>query len=792
MLSIYKYIILILSLFGLSSCVDTTLTHDKGMQDDCSDELPLEFIINMPQEFESRAYIDDYGNERFSNDDIIHILGIFNMEYRTEGGGTTQGVESRYGALRYNGRYWEPVAGSKLRWPAVSTSGTFKAYYISESNGILTGTTATETYSLSDLKETTDPLGAQSKENIVYGAAVELDFYHLCAKLTLTDLEQIPSDYFWFTSSKPNDPESLEPFEFNNAFKISLGEDEESHQPTLNFEFCQMIDTQYDEIFISSPCNINQEVNNDETVTKSAYVTYYLEPGYYDEFQLIYPGGENKTYAYLEYNYNKIPDNIEGSEITKTPPNLLANHPYTLSITKSPGIEIINPLKPDEWDESDNYLEVDVEEFLKAIYNETNYTHNGTQILEQTATGTRLLHNVTFKYFDYRNFEDKDFRPNNMEGSVFDGGYHYIQNLGSPLFRYNYGTIQNLGIKSVKATGISYESDNENDMSRHGSLCMWNQTNATIDNVRVSENVTLNIYVKCIDAGEETHNIGGVVGSNTGTISNISLSGNFNINVSGLSADNPDFSDGKDYPVNASVFIGGLIGQNAAQGSISDISALNGAQSPSFNIINTCKGPLGSYSLGGMCGESTGFINDIILSNINIDSSGSSGVTSYIGGITGQLSVSENTTASLSSCYVNGQVKAGVSNPSGSITSVSYIGGIAGSLLNVPVTNCNVGIRVIATQEAVANVLYATGGAFGRIRRSDDPNVIKDLNIAGNQLTAPNNPTDPEITVTNYVGTFAGLVPYGQSWEVDYSDNDIYLKPFYGITEIGGNLSSEP
>ncbi|MCH5241984.1 MAG: fimbrillin family protein [Muribaculaceae bacterium] len=790
MLSIYKYIILILSLIGLSSCMDSPLTNDERIPDTGSDELPLEFIINMPREFESRAYIDSYGNERFSEDDIIHILGIFNMEYRTEGGGTMQGIESRYGALRYNGRYWEPVAGSKLRWPAVSTSGTFTAYYISESNGILTGTTATETYSLSDLTETTDPLGAQSKENIVYGAAVELDFYHLCARLTLTDLEQIPSDYFWFTSSNPKNPESLESFEFNNAFKISLGEDEES-QPTLNFEFCQMNDPQYDKIFITSPYSMNQQVNQDGTVTESANVTYYLQPGYYDEFELIYPAGEKTTYSYLQYNYNNIPDNIEGSEITKTPPNLLANHPYTLSITKSPGIEIKNPPKPDEWDESNVYYDVDVEEFLKAIYNKTDYFYEETQILEKTATGTRLLHNVNFKNFDYRNFEDKDFRPNNNDGSVFDGGYHYIRDLGSPLFRYNYGTIQNLGIKSVNATGISYESDNENDdMSRHGSLCMWNRVNATIDNIRVSENVMLTIYVKCINAGEETHNIGGVVGSNTGTMSNVSLSGNFTINISGLSANTPDFSDGKNYPVNASVLIGGLVGQNAAQGSISEISALNGAPVLSFNIINTCKGPLGSYSLGGMCGESTGFINDIILSNINIDSSLSNGVTSYIGGITGQLSVSENTTASLSSCYVNGQVKAGISNPYGEISSGSYIGGISGTLFNVPVTNCNVGISVEATQEAGVNVLYATGGAFGRIRASD-PTVITDLNIAGNRLIAPNNPLDPEIKVTNYIGSFAGLVPLGQSWKADYSSNDISLKSFYGISEIGGNLSSE-
>lgn len=776
------YIVFMLPLFA--GCSDDLFLHS----DDLNGERPIEFDFLLPDISGTRAFADgDNVKRKFESGDMIHVLGTFNTEFFEEGSDTKKtGKEKRYGALRYNGKKWEAVAGSMLTWPTIATSGQFEAYYISGSDGVLTGDDPSETYLLSDITPASDPLKAVSDANIGYGRAVRLNFHHICAHLTLIDLEPMVAMNYFFHTDYPLDPETKKELPFNNAFKISLGKSEDPEtegQPTLNFEFCQKPDESFDDFVYISADAIETETTDESgkavVITKAGY---FLEPGYYETFSLHYPATKPNTYNYLKYDYKKIPDNVRDTDVPNTPPNLEAGKSYNLTITKSSGVEMINPPTAGGWDESDVYFKVNVEEFLKAVNSKKDYFYEDVQILQATADGVKLLHNVDFHNFRYSDLTD-NFRPNIDQGTVFDGNYHYIQNLASPLFRYNYGTIRNVGIKNIEINAVSYEKDNTNDdMSRHGALCMRNNINATISNVRIKD-VNMNIAVKSLvrvehPDGSETHNIGCVLGSNTGQVSGVALSGNFSLNVSGLDED--DFEKN----VNASVLIGGIVGQNAATGKIYDVSSYEGT--PSFTITNACIGPIGSYSVGGVVGESTGIITGVILSNMTIDGSKSKGVTSYMGGMAGQLTVSSDLTytAAISSCIAGGKITAGTTTPFGDITSGSYIGGIAGANKGVPVTDCRTTVSVYGSLNASENGIYATGGAFGRIREASK---IEDLIVYGAALVKP-KPSGP--AEMNYVGNFAGIIPKEQNWDTDYAEKNIIVRVFNGIENIGASLDS--
>lgn len=742
---------LLLALPFIAGCAEN-LYPDRG-PDSSGEELPIEFEFRMP--VTRGAEGTDNNKKTFAEGDVIHVLGTFNTEELQEDGKYRKGSTKRYGAYAYDGRKWvaeEP----KLGWPSVAVDGTFEAYYIGQSNGVLTDLTEIRPILLSDLtkekdKPYCDPMRAKTAD-VGYGHAVKMDFEHLCAYLTLVDLEPQVATSYWFYRKEES---------FNNAFRFGMEWDADKKPAGFIFEFCAVEDPDYkDLVYIASGVDTDFP---DGTVT---YAHYFLQPGRYDTFKLCYPAGVGDTYNYLEYDYNRIPPQVGGS--ANHEPELEAGTAYRLTVTKSPGITIDSPSSGEDWHDGPPYIKVDVEAFLKAVHDGTEYEEDGIKILEATAEGTRLLHNVDFGYFDYANFKDTGFVPNLMEDLVFDGDYHYITSLGSPLFRYNYGTIRNIGICDIQINAESYEYEygtetNNSDMSRHGSLCMWNRSNATIRNVRV-EKVTMNVTVRSAigegDDSSETHNIGGVLGSNTGSISEVALSGKFELNITG-----------KD--VNASVLIGGLVGQNAAEGTISDVSPLT--SDLSIDITNSCQSAFGAYSVGGVVGESSGFIEGVILSDVTIDGTESIGVTSYIGGIAGQLTTT--TSASIDACIVNGSVKAGTTQPYKSITSGSYIGGIAGADLDVSVLNCRTVVSVHGSDsELNDDVFYATGGAFGRIRSATTH--IENIIAYGSDLTGPQGGE------RQYIGNFAGIVYKGQTWENSFAQNNILIRSF-GFAPVG-------
>ena len=766
----FKYIrhtlSILLVLPFLAGCAENL--YPDRQPDSNGEELPIEFDFRMPTTRGTDGI--DENKKSFAEGDVIHVLGTFNTKELQEDGSRKEGSTKRYGAYEYKNRQWvaqEP----KLGWPSVAVNGTFEAYYIGQSNGVLTDLTEIQPVLLSDLtkekdKPHCDPLKAKS-DQVDYGHAVKMDFEHLCAYLTLIDLEPQVASAYWFYRK---DGELL-----NNAFKFGMEWDADKKPKAFIFDFCAVSnENEYDGlVYIAS--DVDTDFTNGKAVTQA---NYFLEPGRYETFLLCYPAEADKTYYnYLEYDYNRIPPQAGGTETENHEPQLEAGTAYRLTVTKSPGITINSPSSGEDWHDGPPYFDVDVEAFLHAIYNKTDYTYNETKILEATADGVKLLQNVDFNKKDYAEFDDTAFLPNVMEGTVFDGDYHYIQNLAWPLFRYNYGTIKNLGIHDIDISATSceykFEDDGNNvDKSRHGALCMWNRSHATINNVRVA-NVTLNVTVqskiKDGDDSSETHNIGGIVGSNTGNISEAALSGPFVIKV-----------DGDD--TNASVLIGGIAGQNAAEGTISGVKPLE--SDLSFLITNECQSQFGSYSIGGVVGESSGFIEGVILSDVIIDGTKSTGVTSYIGGIAGQLAVSTSSSASLASCIVEGSVTAGITAPYKALTSGSYIGGIAGADLDVSVLGCRtlVSVHGPGSELLREGVIYATGGAFGRIRSATT--LIENIIAYGSALDGPDDAAKKQ-----YVGSFSGIVPKGLTWE-NYANNNISIRPFPGYEPVGGALDS--
>ena len=805
-----KYILIYsILLFFLANC-DDEFSDNAGGKKYVNEEMLVDFNIQWPDDDDTRAFENGEAKTHFEDGDVIHVIGTFKTKALQSDGSYIYGLTSRYGALGYNGknRQWEALSGNELTWPSIATEGTFYAYYVNGVNGIITEYDKPEIQTLSSITAQSDPLMAPNTGYIIYGHAVNLKFNHLCAHLTLIDLMPNVAQNYFFTTDNIKDPETKDMLPFNNAFQLSLVKNEGFKPdgtptdslkglPSLKFEFIEQTDTVYkDLIYISGATKEEKyidEAGNEKVITKAGF---FLEPGLYETFKLLYPALAPSTYEYLTYNYNSIPDNYGDTDYDKIEPNLEAGTTYTLTITKSPGVTIEVPPPGDGWDDdTDPVTDIDVEEFLRAVNEGKEYVNKeGTKILESTAEGTKLLHNVDFNGFSYKDFSTLAFLPDVQQDMVFDGDYHYISNLGSPLFRNNYGTIKNIGLKGVVYEADSYEYtinddddevNNTQDRSRHGALCMWNRGAATISNVRVSDvSITINvIYNNTDDDGNEVHNIGGLVGSNTGKISEVALDGKFNIKVK------------SNYVQNAQVLIGGITGQNAGAGNIYDVSIENfvGSQQDKdfeINIINECKGAQGLYAIGGIVGSSSSTISGVVLSNITVDSTESEGEISYIGGMAGQLESTNESPASLRSCILSGTVKAGVTGPykveegqgnqGYTINGQSYIGGMVGIVSNVPVEGCRSTVNVIGADSQVQDVIYGTGGGFGRISSGSQ---FQNLIIYGSYLTVPTGSTG-----SNYGGNFTGIAPIGQTWESDYANKNIILHVFGELNNIGTNL----
>lgn len=743
---LFKYIssaILFSLLISFNSCKEDNIFEENNR------DRNSELLINFEFEIEDIATRGITNPKRsFEVGDVIHINGYF---YDKEG----NVIKESYNAYQYSASKTWTALSDALRWPNESYSGRFIAYHVPQSNFLLKSETETLVISLSELsgsedQSDKDPLKGDTGK-IQYGHNVNIKFYHACAYLQIEEVDAGLSDILLFTR-KGSDGKYLS--DFNNAFQLKLDSDN-----ILSLEFLQQKDSDFnEEVYISSKSESYPDGSG-----QKCFVGFFLPPGVYNSFILGYPTS-NSMEDYLTYN------KPVSSEISEN--NLKENGFYTFNIYQSLGVVIANESTPQTWDETTDPVEVDVEEFLWCVANGLALENSeGTKILEQTPSGTKLCCNVDFKYQEYTIFPpddkyhpDEDFEPNLDEAKTFDGNLHYIHNLASPLFRYNDGTITNLGIRYVKANLISYEENPGYDMSRLGIFCDWNRKE--INNIRLQDKIEINVSINS-SSSQETHNVGLITGSNSGSINQVEFAGDFEIILQ-------NHDNATSIPA---INVGGFIGQNIR--TLTSANQISG-KSSSIRIINRCKGVRGTYSIGGILGiNNGGNIENIVLGNFTIDSRNSEGIISNIGGVAGLM---ENTSGtSISGCTLVGDIYAGKCIPDGTLSAIVYTGGIVGEFYNAgSVTNCRSLVNVNGTEQSnyvSQGVTYGTGGVFGRIANSNSSaGELFDIIASGNTIDGP----------AISIGNFAGLVPPGETWEKNYASKMISVKQIV-TNNIGGN-----
>lgn len=751
--NIVIFLLAVCPLMGLWSCEDAF--SEKSL----SPDVPVEFSFDAPAGFASTRGVDGY-KKLFAVGDVIHLQAIFKIS-----DGTT---ETAYGAMRLNeSRKWEPLEGTELYWPFNAVTGTFKAYYVYGSNGPLYKGSFSPTFSLSDIRDDQDPLEAL-KEDVKYGNAVNMQFTHACTHLTLEKLDQNVTDYYWMVFGGEE--------KIKNAFQLSLDTNNE-----LKLEFVSTEDPDYNNTVYISRRSETMTAEEDGASKTYSKASFYLAPGIYNAFELR----TNNNFPYMSF-INSIP----GDEATgRQAGELQANHPYILNVEFAKGADYVTDTEYD-WDEESAPFQVDVTAFLQAVAEGKDYTakaDNGEDvpILKKINGSLVLMRNLDFNWF--KDYAQLNFKPDVSAGTVLEGNLHYIENIGHPVFRFNYGTIQNLGLKKFKSEVTAYEGTNQNDyandFSRIGGLCLWNRSTALIHNIRM-EDFSLTVNIKAEDAGTRTSNenfsIGMLCGDNYGTVSEVALKGDFSLEVRPL-GNTPEH----DYTyVDANLSIGGIIGNHS--GVAKDIEPRS---EQTMKIINTCKGRedygSGVFCIGGAIGQSTGNeVSRVVMRSVTIDARGSDGYQQYIGGLIGRLR-GEGAQYTVADCTVDGTLNCGTVSAFLTFNSpYIYMGGISGNIRGYEVRNCRAVCDLDASTTPSEGATYATGGVFGLIQ-SDA--VMKGNSAYGKILTGLQS--NGESNYTAHIGTFAGIARTAYSWDGLQSDGNT-ARSFTGIKPIGEFLES--
>ena len=753
---IYCLISLILSFLCLESCNDDILV-EGGMSS--YGTVPVEFSFEEPDDefgfgIATRG-VETY-KEMFQQGDVIHVTGLFES---AEGE-----TVSEYGAMRLNAaRKWEPIEGSTLYWPMEAVRGTFKAYYVINSDFLLGNNTSTEAIKLSDIKDGEDPLEAASK-TVAYGNAVNMKFTHACTYLTLDKLEANVSDYYWMVFPGTSD--------IKNAYQLTRKGGE------VKIEFISIPDPRENDLVYISSKAVSQIVNGQSY----SMASFYLAPDSPEP-------GVPSMYGYFDLRTNSnFPFMSFLNSLTQP---LLANHPYILNVENAKGANVVTNTEVD-WDEKTGGWKVNVPEFLRSVQNGREYSEYDefdNEVPITIISNGRLLlqRNLDFQNFNEYDYAKWGFYPDVDNTTIFDGNLHYIENIGHPIFRFNYGTIQNLGMRNFDSEVTLYEGSSENnyatDFSRVGGLCNWNRNSGIINNIRV-ENFILNVNIKAEDPvtngknSNENFNIGCICGENWNMVSEIALKGNINITAKAMD-DSGEYSY-----VDANVNIGGIVGNHTAY-------LMNVAPQTNENytvtITNTCQGRedwcSGVYCMGGAVGLSTGNqISNVMIQNVTINATESDGYQQYTGGLAGRL---RGNGYIVSDCTVQGSLTCGTVSSFSEVQNnpYSYMGGIAGNVRGYTVSNCSAICNVNAN---VANKGYgtcATGGAFGRILRDV---AISGCSAYGNELSGPQNTENP----VAYVGSFAGIANDEYTW-ISLRTAGNAVRSFTGFQEIGANINED-
>ena len=725
----------------------------------------VEFVVSTHGYPDTRG-VEDESKKEFEEGELLHIRAVYDC---SRNGNDV--VETQYGVLKYAGKgKWTPLDEEhSMHWPDDAVTATFHAYYLHGSTGVLSKNTM-EPKLLSSYSYGEDPLHGEALD-VSYGATVRLEMFHIFSHLTLTEMNNAVPSELWFAVPKSlrwtKELNEEEEPEFNNAFYLDFDETTKIMTPVFtSLPSALYKDKDGDDLSFVEGTTEQYDTEDGEVMTR---VSYFLQPRKYHCFSLLYARSHNEHSSYLSYTRNLVNVLIE----TTGKDALLPNGRYEFSILKSLGV-LVEQEPDDNWDDNDPIYIVNVEDFLKAAANGDDYWEEDQanhdrkiQILERTMNGTRLLENIDFHHEFYNDVFNDGYVPN--LSNTFDGNYHYIHNLGSPLFYINQGNIINLGIRNAKIANI--ESNERFPVTGYGTFdTSYNgliacRNSGSVRNIRlIGAEMTVTIRTSAEDNDQRTqerHNAAILFGENSGTALNISLAQDLKITV----------KNADDETIVPNVMIGGLAGQNL--GTISGVSSLNDEKynydPPRIIIINECIGDNGVYLVGGVAGLSTGTLDNILIASVDIDGTQSSGVETHMGGLVGEIPNSNTGAPKVEGCIVKGNVKGGTVKSLTNVTSLAYTGGLAGSLnLQAKIVNNSVSFGIRASTGSDSKVTYATGGAFGRIVKSIGTidGKIQLLAAFGSELTG----------MSNYIGNFAGIVPQGYDW--DFKECEINVKNF--------------
>lgn len=694
-----RWLSLVLLVILLCGCGKDLMTEQQVRSSD-GKALPIEFVMAYPAMLDAEDNPDTRVQKdqlEFEEGDVIHVSATFTLL----GGGTL----NKYDCLELIGGKWVSREESgkdtqPMLWPWDAEEATFHVYYLAHSSGILTEKTERL---LDDLRTEADPVYAMAKD-IPYGGAVKLEFTHLCTKLRISGLKEGETE-FW-----------LQKEDLKDAFSL------ERTDESLNFQFIEA----------SEELRAGQAPRVIGTSDGEGNAVFYLAPGDYSNVNITYPYG----LSYLTLT------EVEGLR------KLEANTVYTLNIKSGSGN--VDEADDEDWwpdpdDKTDDVLldPDDINGLLQAIHDGKEYvTKNGTLILAADNSGTYLLRNVDFQ----KNSFTPQVLPN---GTVFDGKYHYIKNVsGSALFSGINGRVSNLGI----AGGIVEKSDFNN----MGILAPTASVSAVMNNLRVKD---ISIIHESSLMKEDVCNIGALVGSNSGTIYEVKLGGNINVEIKS------DDAPGR-------VHVGGLVGQSS--GSITNVSLLDDNDPVQVNVVCDCRfreesGQQrieGDRYVGGLAGLSTGNVNNCRIS-ATVTAENSQGVLMYTGGLIGMLRGSDEggaagtATVSLSSSIASGEVTGGLAFPLDNTINGegrSYTGGLVGYAYSVAsITDCKSMGKVHDHDyqpgfSPYENAYYAIGGAFGQIYGANINTTISGVDARSEiHTTLPSQSKPPY-----FIGLFAG------------------------------------
>lgn len=739
--------------------IDTSLNHKENF--------PVSFNISIAPPDGTRSMDNESIKTEFEEGEVIHIMAIFdcvsnNKEYQ----------HKEYVVFKHEGNNkWSPLDEENiLYWPMDAISGSFSAFYLNGSTGVFTERDM-DPILLSSFTYSTDPLEANANK-VEYGHTIFLAFKHIFAHLTLTEFAPGVADYFWFSRNDDSGESEL-----NNAFYFKYNPENKEIQKV----FTQVPDDNNNNlIYISRPAEIQP---TDDGVY--GQISFFLEPGKYDWFQLMYQRTNSLVGTYLTYK-NSFSDRVEGGNVEI----LEGNGRYEFSVLRSIGV-VIEQDPSDDWDDSPPTVIVDVEAFLRAANSGADYweqdpnTQKWVQILRGNLNtrGVDLLVNADFRFFKYYAFAagekyNKDFLPTiNLE---FNGNYHYIYNLSCPLFYSNSGRIVNLGISNVDSGDEALISNRryltpyntQENFSNTGIIARENTSTGTIENVRISNvKITVDILTSSTEnPSQRSHQVGIVVGKNDGIISDIKLGDNLSLSIENYEGET----------VVPKVYIGGIAGDNSNY--IKNIRPDDDSNSPNMIINTSLDGEEGLLHCGGIVGNTAGDIINVFLPQITINCDKNKLIQQYIGGAVGKITSSTTKAVILDRCIVNGKIKAGKVFPYLSEAMpycFSYVGGLSGSInLESSITNSTVSMSInVEKDENEKNYLsnefpfYGTGGAFGIIEKtsSDRIGTMRTIAINGSSLSGG-----------ILTGCFAGISQKGFSWEDFYSlsKNEITVRKF--------------